>query len=315
MLSGRRYAVSNNITSIPSEIELMTGLEVFYEAKEDTAVLDVKFSIDCPEYSLTVDAMEWWSPLQAITFLYHGSDCAQGSSGLRSTYNTCEDDNGGPSTALGSKAFITAVSAERNDLYFAGIVAAGDKYTLNADKFFDVLSDRVTIQIFSSQGGTLLQTVDFDVSCCSLNLFRFDYIGANQITGFIETSGDISGMDSTPRGSIASVINPTIDIQFIVTTKGTVPLRILEAFALTSVQEDSIDYTRFVAGKIVAPGVFLEVPRYQIPIVNMEERTRYTFFITVIGETLDGGEMVNDFDSTECTVGFNIFGDFSNSTI
>ena len=68
MLSGRRYAVSNNITSIPSEIELMTGLAVFYEAKEDTAGLDVKFSIDCPEYFFPLDDAVWWSPLQAITF-------------------------------------------------------------------------------------------------------------------------------------------------------------------------------------------------------------------------------------------------------
>merc|ERR1712194_905738 len=35
-------------------------------------------------------------------------------------------------------------------------------------------------------------------------------------------------------------------------------------------------------------------------------RTRYTFFTTIIGETIDGTNMCNGFSFLECTIGFNL---------
>lgn len=78
---------------------------------------------------------------------------------------------------------------------------------------------------------------------------------------------------------------------------------------LTNVREEPIDYTPNVAGQVLEPGQKLELPGFSVDI-DLSDRNRYTFFTTVIGETLDGTNTCNGFDFTECIVGFNLLPTF-----
>ena len=53
------------------------------------------------------------------------------------------------------------------------------------------------------------------------------------------------------------------------------------------------------------PGGSIELDGFGIDI-SLTTRTRYTFFTTLVGETLDGTNRCNGFDFLECTIGFNL---------
>jgi len=74
---------------------------------------------------------------------------------------------------------------------------------------------------------------------------------------------------------------------------------------LTNTQDEPIDYTPQVAGMVLEPDATIELEGFGIDI-DLSQRTRYTFFTTLIGETLDGTNMCNGFDFLECTIGFNL---------
>jgi hypothetical protein len=194
-------------------------------------------------------------------------------------------------------SYITATPRGGNDLYFEGNVAVGEKYTLNEDFEFDKLSADMTITVFSSQGGTVLQTTNVHLSC-SQPLFLFDKFGASQVTQWIETSGRVVSdtQGDVPTGSIVVALEPA---------PGIVPVRLTEMQVITSAQDAPIDYTPQVAGQVLTPGIALELPGFAIDI-ELGVRTRYTFFTTIIGETLDGSNQCNGNSFLECTVGFNL---------
>merc|ERR1712161_156889 len=125
-----------------------------------------------------------------ITFRYNGGDCSQSDNLQPRQKFSCVDTSGGPSTAQGTTNYITAVPRGGSDLYFAGNVAVGEKYTLNADRVHDKLSADMTITIYDTEGGSILQIVDLHLSC-SQPLFLFDKFGASQVTEWIETSNRV----------------------------------------------------------------------------------------------------------------------------
>lgn len=176
-------------------------------------------------------------------------------------------------------------------------MAVGEVFTLNQDKEFDKLSADMTIRAFSSQGGTLLQQNDVHLSC-SQPLFLFDKFGSNQVVEWIETDGRVV------NDKDAEVPTGTIIVQ-LAATPDTKPVRLTEMQVITNVQDEPIDYTPQVAGKILEPGAPIELEGFTVDI-QLSTRTRYTFFTTIIGETLDGTNMCNGNSFLECTVGFNL---------
>ena len=235
---------------------------------------------------------------QQITFRYNGGGCAQSDNLQPRQKFSCLDESGGPPTVAGSQSYIIAVPTGGNDLYFSGPVAVGEKYTLNANNDFDKLSADMTIQIFDSQGGNLLQQVDLHLSC-SQPLFLFDKFGASQVTQWIETDVRVVSDNQT------DVQTGTIEIKLDSSSEIDKPVRLMEMTVLTNTQDEPIDYTSFVAGKVLEPGEVIVLPGFGIDI-ELTERTRYTFFTTLIGETLDGTNMCNGFSFLECTIGFNL---------
>jgi hypothetical protein len=235
---------------------------------------------------------------QVITFRYNGGGCAQSDNLQPRQKFSCTDSGLGAPTTEGTQSYITAVPRGGTDLYFAGPVAVGEKYTLNQDMVFDKLSADMTITIFDSEGGNVLQLVDLHLSC-SQPLFLFDKFGASQVTEWIETSGRVVSDRQ------ADVETGTIEVKLDTSTDIVKPVRLLEMTVLTNTQDAPIDYTSQVAGMILGPGDVIELPGFQIDI-DLSARTRYTFFTTIIGETIDGTNMCNGFSFLECTIGFNL---------
>merc|ERR1712161_132919 len=275
-------------------------------APTSSCVIDVNLD-GCPQYNSSLDNDCQGRPWE-ITFRYNGGDCSKSDNLQPRQKFSCVDTSGGPSTAQGTTNYITAVPRGGSDLYFAGNVAVGEKYTLNEDRVFDKLSADMTITIFESQGGRVLQqrdlqgnslqTVDLHLSC-SQPLFLFDKFGASQVTEWVETSGRVVSdkQNDVETGTIKVELNTSTDV--------VKPVRLLEMTVLTNTQDKPIDYTTQVAGTILGPGDVIELPGFTIDI-DLSARTRYTFFTTIIGETLDGTAQCNGFSFLECTIGFNL---------
>jgi len=261
-----------------------------------SCVIDVSLN-GCPQYNSSLDNDCQGRPWE-ITFRYNGGGCSQSDNLQPRQKFTCTDTGEGPSRSEGAQNYITATPRGGSDLYFAGPVAVGEKYTLNADRTFDKLSADMTITIFDSEGGTVLQVVDLHLSC-SQPLFLFDKFGASQVTEWVETSGRIVSDKQS------DVETGTIEVKLDTSTDVVKPVRLLEMTVLTNTQDQPIDYTSQVAGMVLGPGDTIELPGFQIDI-DLSARTRYTFFTTIIGETLDGTNMCNGFSFLECTIGFNL---------
>jgi len=155
----------------------------------------------------------------------------------------------------------------------------------------------MTIDIYTAEGGTLLQTTNLHLSC-SQPLFLFDRFGASQVTSWIETDGRVVS------DTQADVSTGTIVVQ-LDTTPETKPVRLTEMQVITSALDNPIDYTSQIAGTVLEPGASIELPGFAIDI-ELGVRTRYTFFTTIIGETLDGTNTCNGNSFLECVVGFNL---------
>jgi hypothetical protein len=261
-----------------------------------SCIIDISLT-GCPQYNSSLDNNCDGRP-QIITFRHNGGDCSQSDNLQPRQKFNCADENGGPPTGQGTPNYIVAVPTGGDDLYFSGPVAVGEKYTLNADMEFDKLSADMTIQIFDSEGGNLLEQVDLHLSC-SQPLFLFDKFGASQVTEWIETSGRVVSDKQTDvkTGTIQVKLDPSSDI--------IKSVRLLEMTVLTNTQDEAIDYTSQVSGVVLEPGQTIELEGFGIDI-ELTERTRYTFFTTLIGETLDGSAQCNGFDFLECTIGFNL---------
>jgi len=264
-------------------------------APTSTCVIDIKLE-GCPTPNISLDNDCQGRP-QVITFKYTGGDCAQ-SQNYQSRQKFLCMPTTGPSapTTEGTVNYIEAVARGGGDTYFAGNVAVGEAYTLNQNFEFDKLSADMTITIYESQGGGILQVVDVHLSC-SQALFLFDKFGAHQVVKWIETDGRVVEAQ-------ASVTTENFEIK-LESSGVTKPVRLLEMQVLTNAQEAPIDYTDDIKDTILSPGDSISLPGFPIDI-DLTQRIKYSFFTTIIGETVDGTNMCNGNDFHECTVGFNL---------
>jgi len=246
----------------------------------------------CPQYNSSLDNDCQGRPWE-ITFRYNGGGCAQSDNLQPRQKFSCTDSGTGAPTTEGTKSYITAVPRGGTDLYFAGPVAVGEKYTLNQDRVFDKLSADMTITIFDAEGGNVLQLVNLHLSC-SQPFFLFETFGASQVTQWVETSGRVVSdkQSDVETGTIVVKLDASTDI--------VQPVRLLEMTVLTNTQDQPIEYKPQVAGMILQLGDGTEPPGFQIDI-DLSARTRYTFITTIIGETLDGTNMCNGSSFLECT--------------
>jgi hypothetical protein len=271
-----------------------------------TCIIDFKLN-GCPKFYMSLDNDCRGRPTE-ITFQYNGGDCRQSENVQDRQKHKCTDFNGGPPLQPGAQSYITVTALGGSDLYFAGPVKAGEEYTfkvsetysLNEYGQFDTISSDMTITIFESKGGVTLQTIDIKLSC-SQPLFLGDKFGSNQIMQWVEPSGRVVSM--MPTYTTSSETEGTIQVALDVSDEQN-PVRILEMIIDTNTQDQSIDYTSQVAGTILQPGSSIQLPGFKIDTdIDMDVLNQYTFFVTIIGESLDGTNQCDGNNKHECIIG------------
>jgi hypothetical protein len=259
---------------------------------------NVNIELTCPTavpISLDNDCK---GPFQVMHFRYNGGDCSQSDNLEARQEFTCMDTTNNNTTLQDAlESYIIVTSRSGNETYFSGPVAVGEKYTLNAIEEYSVLNGEMTITIFDSKGGDILQTTDLLLDCTN-PLFLFDKFGSSQVTAWKETSGrEVSPPETKRTGTIGVVVN---------NFDSDIPIRLVEMSLLSNIQDMPIGYTSEVQGQVLFPGSELQLHGYKFN-YDLTTRTRYTFFTTIIAEPLvdvdvDGDEtkQCNGYHFIEC---------------
>ena len=279
------YMYATAVFVSAKESSLRGGRDMQVVVDEDACSVNVELTCPIP-VPIAIDN-GCIDPFQVVHFRYNGGDCSQSDNlETRQEFN-CTDsiDNEGldltNSTAEGNESYIVVTSRNSSEeIYFSGSVAVGEEYILNANEQYSVLDGEMTITIFDSEGGDILQTTDLLLDCTN-PLFLFDKFGSNQVTAWKETSGrEVSPPELNKTGTIGVVVN---------NFDSDIPIRLVEMTLLSNIQDMPIEYTSEVQGQVLQPGSGFQLSGYEFN-YDLTTRTRYTFFTTIIAEPLDGDE-------------------------
>ncbi|MCB0707061.1 MAG: T9SS type A sorting domain-containing protein [Saprospiraceae bacterium] len=146
-----------------------------------------------------------------ITVRYTGENCSATQTSQSSDKWNCSGD-----PAMDPSVYIIANDdADPNDndfVWFSGVVAIGDIYVIDAANAGETkLKSKTFIHIFASQGGSLLQSVEFHTSC-SQPLSADDQYGANELIELLMADGFVcsgeSGIDHIPYNVLNGPYGP-----------------------------------------------------------------------------------------------------------
>mmetsp|Transcript_3144 Transcript_3144/g.7563 ORF Transcript_3144/g.7563 Transcript_3144/m.7563 type:complete len:464 (+) Transcript_3144:395-1786(+) len=311
LLTSLKYLslLNNELTGvIPFELGELTSLttleilagndfnDTFSEKVEGVSYPDacdwIEMEWTCPKFLLSLDnGCE--GPVQVATFRFEGWGCEQSSNFQERNKFSCDDFYGGPYTTPGAKHYITVVPKEGNEFYFAGSVAVGELYTLNADRKREKLSAVITINVFDSRGVNLLQTVEVTLSCSTEQFrFLFDRFGAQELTEWVETSG----RHVAPASSYFEPVSP-VRLKSSFTS-----FRLLELSVLSNIRD--VAFVPQIEGVVLRPGETLEVDWFEnftYPHLVDCYRSTDRFFFTLIGEPLNSPWDDNPRDESLCS--------------
>jgi hypothetical protein len=183
-------------------------------------------------------------------------------------------------------------------------VNVGETFTLNDGLVLDRLAADMNITFYDPAGSddpativqqsNMLQTEFLHLSC-SQPLFLLDRFGAAQVTRWVEDDGRVV---TTEVNTTIETLALTLETTGIEGQDGVV----LRELNILSNTEGFINKTEEVNGVIIMEGDTLQLSPIDVTL-DLSQRTRYTFFTTVSGETLDGTAECNGFDFHECIVG------------
>jgi hypothetical protein len=277
MIMALCYIMYAPIYVYAKESSLRGGRDLQVVDDEDACNVNVR--LKCPIFvPITLDN-GCIDPFQVVHFRYNGGDCSQSDNLETRQEFACTDiiDNGGPpvSTAEEYESYIVVNSRSSEEIYFSGSVAVGEEYTLNANEQYSVLNGEMTITIFDTEGGNIIQTTDLLLDC-SNPLFLFDKFGSSQVTAWKETSGrEVSSQFEMNRtGTIGVAVNNFDSDE---------PIRLVEMTLLSNSQDMPIEYTSKVQDEVLFPGSELQLPGYKFN-YDLTTRTRYTFYTTIIAK-------------------------------
>jgi len=225
----------------------------------------------------------------AATMLYNGGDCSQ-SDNRQFLQFTCEDFNGGPPNAPGSRAYIIVTDIKGDGIvYHRDFVTVGDNYDLRTPDGEGRFEADQRIQIYSSDvtsQANLLQDVVYHSSCSS-NLELKNRFGASQLVQFFNSEqGNVTCFNAAAFD---------FDIRIPITIIGE-SIRLESLTVLTSF-DGFVDLTDQVANRVVNQGDEIAVTLSVT--FDLTVRQRYTLFTQLAGTSLPGGEICRgqDFDS------------------
>jgi hypothetical protein len=278
---------------------------------EPTTACIIDVEIDgCFNFTTPLDNSCEGRPI-VMTFRYNGGDCSQSDNLQDRQKFDCfdiEPEDGGsgpPPLTAGTVSYVVATQLNADDvIYFEGFVPVGETFTLNDNRTFDRLSADMNITMYdpknSSDPATIItaanmQQTTFVHLSCSQPLFLKDRFGSSQVVEFIEDDGrTVSCFVATSIDTLTLTLNTT-------GLSGQTEIRLLEMNIISNT-EGFINKTDEVNGVIISAGEVLTLSPINVTL-DLTERTRYTFFTTVVGETLDGSTECNGFDFHECVAG------------
>jgi len=166
-----------------------TDAPIIPPTEAPTEECDVKVEIGCFSNGDTVDSTscdalaspnticeerpEW------MQFKFYGGNCNQSTNIQEEGKFSCSDFGDIPESA---PVFIRAFSTNDETIYFEGTISHNGLYNVT-DPSGNRLSADMILTIYSSEGGELLQTLQYH-SSCSQNLFLKDRFGASQLVAF-----------------------------------------------------------------------------------------------------------------------------------
>jgi len=211
-----------------------------------------------------------------ITMLYTGGNC-------NSSYNFepygskwgCLDFNGGPSTKVGSKAYIVVGSNDTKGLiYFQGPVTVGEQFNVTPGGGQTVTPNQEFAVYTDSSKTTELQSTYYH-SSCSQPLDLFNSFGAIQIVGYCNSvQGCVYGMNAVEVG-----LNITIPL---VITGSTLTVKSLTVLS----DLGTYNFTSQVYNQVLAPGDNIDIS-FKVSIQAGDCQT-HEFFATITGVTNEG---------------------------
>jgi hypothetical protein len=200
-----------------------------------------------------------------MQFKYYGGDCNQ-SANMQSEKFFCTDFAPIPQDPE-AEVYLTATG--RNDaeeIFFAGNVKINDLYNVT-DPSGNRLPADMNLTVYESEGGTILQRVQYH-SSCSQNLFLKDRYGASQLVAFFNEL----------QGLVDCFI--TSNFTFTIQNNGTLPATLDSLVALTT-PFGPFDLTDEVLAQEIDVGETFIVT---LPVViDLSVRQRYTVLATITG--------------------------------
>ncbi len=278
--------VNNNVTFIPTGIEMMPGLVKGGDNSSNDCTEPI-IDLECPELLISYSNGCVERPRNA-TFEYTGSDCGDSTDFMSRRNFTCIDQRGGPSSKPGAEAYITAVSNGGRDLHFQGAVTVGESFFLNE------LPSDLEVKIFRFKNGPLLQTIGLDVHCDS-DLFVHDRFGSLELLEWTEPSGRKVSAEQWVLPE-----RPTFQFNLNAINLGNSPLR-LKGQMLSSKYTEPV---YFINMPILEPGAPTKIRGVPINIDD-HQKTEYVFFWTFYIEE-DGSRSCRFSSFKTCILGFNL---------
>ncbi len=167
-----------------------------HKPPEAVAAIDIEKLVRLEDATPTQsgDLCEVASKPASLTFSYNGSG---------STVSTDQDSS--KATANGDPAgdpsvYIVAGNKDFNNILFAGTVALGEEFVLDgAGSDRGKFDSETRINIFDSEGGTLLQSLSYHTSC-SQPIQLGDVIGSVTLTGYNGVDGEVFALDPPDLG-------------------------------------------------------------------------------------------------------------------
>ncbi len=240
-----------------------------------TEECDIKINVECVplEAGINASTCEQLPPLVTICeqrptwmqFKYYGGDCEQ-SANMQTEKFFCTDFAPIPQDPEAEIYLEATAQDDLETVYFSGNLKINDLYNVT-DPNGDRLPADMNLTVYDSQGGTLLQRVQYH-SSCSQNLFLKDRFGASQLVAFFNEM----------QGLVDCFV--TSNYTFTIANNGTRPATLDSLVALTT-PFGPFDLTDEVLAQEIDVGETFVV--YLPVVIDLSVRQRYTVLATITG--------------------------------
>jgi len=227
--------------------------------------------------------------------LYNGGPCGQSFNIQPATLFQCFDLINSPGAGpppLEGPAYIEARASKDGELFFAGVVNAGEEFNITSGDDRIEADTSILIRQGTGQDGAPMQLINYHTSC-SRNLFLKDRYGSTQVSGWINSEQGV--VDCTT----------TVIYNYDIQNTGVVDATLCSLNTTITPPGVTLDFTDEIADQVVEPGGTFNT---SIPVeIDLTTRMTYTVEATLVGKNPVGKECT-DMDTLEFEAGTPVFG-------